>query len=230
VQAFDSPYPSPATWSHPAHPGWARGIGLSIARRFERQAMPARRGQELSGTAARVLPRRIGSSPRGDQAANGLVRARVCLNPVTNHAYSHRHSFRTSVKRFRDGRGANDVPAVTAAISGFGEGEHVAQDVGSQFSGAMRGYCVGLLPETATCGPIALPRDGDLITLKSKAFCGASDARQEFERRKRDWAPRETQIVSGMDWMFAQQARMTHWGAVGACDEGAKECHADIWG
>lgn len=115
-----------------------------------------------------------------------------------------------------------------AAISGFGNGGEFARGADNPFSGVKRGNCIGHLPEAAERGPIALPRDGDMITLEPATSAPATS--EEFKRRKRDWAPRETQIGSGMDWMFAQQASAATEVAMAACGKGAKECHADIWG
>ena len=64
------------------------------------------------------------------------------------------------------GPGMREMLATTAALSGQGMGKKVALITDGRFSGATRGFCVGHVgPEAANCGPIALLRDGDLITL-----------------------------------------------------------------
>jgi len=202
---------------------------MSLAQRFERRAPIAGRGRKASRATARVLPFCTSRGAHAATGANGLVRAQVCLIPVTNHAYIQSHSLSSRAAE-RDFPGeVQAVPAVTAARSDDGKGNRVARPAAFQISGAMRGNCIGHRPEAATCGPIALLRDGDVITLERQTPSGAGVASEEFERRKRDWAPRETQIGSGVDWMFAQQARVAH-EAAPACGKGAKECHADFWG
>ena len=64
------------------------------------------------------------------------------------------------------GPGMREMLATTAALSGQGMGKKVALITDGRFSGATRGFCVGHVgPEAALGGPIALIRDGDMITL-----------------------------------------------------------------
>ena len=59
-----------------------------------------------------------------------------------------------------------EMLATTAALSGQGMGKKVALITDGRFSGATRGFCVGHVgPEAAHGGPIALLRDGDVITI-----------------------------------------------------------------
>ena len=56
--------------------------------------------------------------------------------------------------------------STTAALYGQGTGGKVALITDGRFSGATRGFCVGHVgPEAAVGGPIALLRDGDIITI-----------------------------------------------------------------
>ena len=86
-------------------------------------------------------------------------------------------------------------------------------------------------PEAALCGPIALLRDGDVITLDAPAgtiSVDLSDA--ELADRKANWkGPRETIYASGVLWKYAGQVGATYKGAVthpGAAAE--KHVYADI--
>lgn len=204
---------------------------MSAAQGFDRPALPVRHGQNMSAPHVRVLQVCTSRAGRRHPAANGLVRAQDCLNPVTNRAYIHKQQSLYHRSHWLVGEpGANEEPAVMAALSGFGTGNELALRATSLFSGARRGNCAGHLPEVASCNPIALPRDGDVITLDRKASSGAGGASEKFKRRKRDWAPRETQLGSGTDWMFAQQVEVALEAAPETCGKGAKECHADIWG
>ena len=65
------------------------------------------------------------------------------------------------------GPGMREMLSTTAALSGQGMGKKVALITDGRFSGATRGFCVGHVgPEAAHGGPIALLRDGDMITLE----------------------------------------------------------------
>ena len=115
------------------------------------------------------------------------------------------------------GPGMREMLATTAALSGQGMGKKVALITDGRFSGATRGFCVGHVgPEAAHCGPIALLKDGDMITID--AIKGAIDvdlAEAELEARKADWAgPRDTIYASGALWKYAQQVGSTYLGAV----------------
>ena len=96
-------------------------------------------------------------------------------------------------------------------------GKKVALITDGRFSGATRGFCVGHVgPEAAHGGPIALLKDGDMITLnaiKGEISVALTDA--ELEARKADWkGPRNTIYASGALWKYAQQVGETYKGAV----------------
>jgi dihydroxy-acid dehydratase len=71
-------------------------------------------------------------------------------------------------------------------------------------------------PEAAHGGPIALIRDGDMVTIdaiKGELSVDLSDA--ELESRKADWkGPRKTIYTSGALWKYAQLVGETYKGAV----------------
>ena len=115
------------------------------------------------------------------------------------------------------GPGMREMLATTAALSGQGMGKKVALITDGRFSGATRGFCVGHVgPEAAHGGPIALIKDGDMITLnaiKGEISVALTDA--ELEARKADWkGPRPTIYASGALWKYAQQVGETYKGAV----------------
>ena len=115
------------------------------------------------------------------------------------------------------GPGMREMLATTAAISGQGMGKKVALITDGRFSGATRGFCVGHVgPEAAHGGPIALIKDGDMITLnalKGEISVALTDA--ELEARKADWkGPRPTIYASGALWKYAQIVGETYKGAV----------------
>jgi dihydroxy-acid dehydratase len=66
----------------------------------------------------------------------------------------------------KGGPGMREMLGVTGAIVGQGLGESVALITDGRFSGATRGLMIGhIAPEAAVGGPIAMLRDGDVITI-----------------------------------------------------------------
>jgi dihydroxy-acid dehydratase len=120
------------------------------------------------------------------------------------------------------GPGMREMLATTAALSGQGMGKKVALITDGRFSGATRGFCVGHVgPEAAHGGPIALLKDGDMITLNAiSGELSVALSAEELSRRKADWkGARETQYASGALWKYSQlvggarQGAVTHPGA-----------------
>jgi hypothetical protein len=110
-----------------------------------------------------------------------------------------------------------EMLATTAALSGQGMGKKVALITDGRFSGATRGFCVGHVgPEAAHGGPIALLRDGDMITLNAltgELSVAVSD--EELAARKAEWAgPRPRSMPPGAIWKFAKLVGGARWGAV----------------
>jgi len=122
--------------------------------------------------------------------------------------------------------------STTAALSGQGMGKKVALITDGRFSGATRGFCVGHVgPEAAQGGPIALLKDGDMITLNARTgelSVALTDA--ELEDRRKNWTgPRETIYASGALWKYAQLVGSTRLGALthpGA--KGEKHIYMDL--
>jgi dihydroxy-acid dehydratase len=115
------------------------------------------------------------------------------------------------------GPGMREMLATTAALSGQGMGKKVALITDGRFSGATRGFCVGHVgPEAAHGGPIALLRDGDVITLNAitgELSVALSD--EELARRKSEWkGPRTTDYASGALWKYAKLVGGARKGAV----------------
>jgi dihydroxy-acid dehydratase len=132
----------------------------------------------------------------------------------------------------RGGPGMREMLSTTAALSGQGMGKKVALITDGRFSGATRGFCVGHVgPEAAQGGPIALLKDGDMITLNARTgelSVALTDA--ELEDRRKNWAgPRETIYASGALWKYAQLVGSTRLGALthpGA--KGEKHIYMDL--
>ena len=107
--------------------------------------------------------------------------------------------------------------ATTAALSGQGMGKKVALITDGRFSGATRGFCVGHIgPEAYHGGPIALLKNGDIITIDAVNGHISVDLSDEIltERKKKWLGPRPTQYASGALWKYAQQVGSIKNGAV----------------
>ena len=125
------------------------------------------------------------------------------------------------------GPGMREMLATTAALSGQGMGKKVALITDGRFSGATRGFCVGHVgPEAYRGGPIALLKDGDMITLNAiEGSISVDLSDEELAARKAAWpGPRETIYASGSLWKFAQLVGATYKGAV-SHPGGAEEKH-----
>jgi dihydroxy-acid dehydratase len=118
----------------------------------------------------------------------------------------------------KGGPGMREMLATTAAIYGQGTGDKVALITDGRFSGATRGFCVGHVgPEAAVGGPIALIRNGDIITLdardgKQTIMLEVSEA--ELEKRRQSWKPHPHNYQSGALWKYAQTVGSAQGGAV----------------
>ena len=59
-----------------------------------------------------------------------------------------------------------EMLSTTAALYGQGKGDKVALVTDGRFSGGTRGFCIGHVgPEAADGGPIALIKDGDIVSI-----------------------------------------------------------------
>jgi len=116
----------------------------------------------------------------------------------------------------RGGPGMREMLSTTAALYGQGVGETVALITDGRFSGASHGFCIGHVgPEAAVGGPIALLRDGDIITID--AVAGTIDvalSEAEWAERRRAWSPRRHDYQSGTLWKYAQTVGDAEKGAI----------------
>lgn len=70
----------------------------------------------------------------------------------------------------KGGPGMPEMLTPTSIIMGMGLGEHVALITDGRFSGGSHGFIVGhVTPEAQLGGPIALVKDGDMITIDAEA-------------------------------------------------------------
>jgi dihydroxy-acid dehydratase len=115
----------------------------------------------------------------------------------------------------RGGPGMREMLAVTAAIVGAGLGDSVALVTDGRFSGATRGLMAGhVAPEAAAGGPIAVIRDGDLVTFDIAARTLSADVSpDEVAARLRRWAAPAPRFTSGV---MAKYARLVSSASAGA--------------
>jgi dihydroxy-acid dehydratase len=130
----------------------------------------------------------------------------------------------------RGGPGMREMLSTTAALYGQGAGEKVALITDGRFSGATRGFCIGHVgPEAAVGGPIALVRDGDIISIDAEA--GRLDlevSEEELASRRAAWSAPHNPYQSGVLWKYAREVGPARLGAV--THPGAKQetvCYAD---
>ncbi|HHY48609.1 MAG TPA: dihydroxy-acid dehydratase [Alphaproteobacteria bacterium] len=155
----------------------------------------------------------------------------ACFEAVTHKNYKEGEVFVIRYEGPKGGPGMREMLATTAALYGQGMGDKVALITDGRFSGATRGFCIGHVgPEAAVGGPIALIRDGDIISIDAVAgTIEVNVSEDEFRRRKASWSPPEGQFGSGAIWKYAQLVGPARYGALtnpGA--KGEKECYADI--
>ncbi len=140
----------------------------------------------------------------------------ACFAAVKTRSYKEGDVFVIRYEGPRGGPGMREMLSTTAALTGQGTGGKVALITDGRFSGATQGFCVGHVgPEAAVGGPIALLRDGDIITID--AVNGTIDVNltdAELAERKTGWTPRETDFTSGYLWKYAQQVGPAVNGAV----------------
>jgi dihydroxy-acid dehydratase len=155
----------------------------------------------------------------------------ACFEAVKSRKYREGDVLVIRYEGPKGGPGMREMLATTAALYGQGMGGKVALITDGRFSGATRGFCVGHVgPEAAVGGPIALLRDGDIISLDAGA--GTLDVNlspAELEHRRTAWQPPEPVYASGYLWKYAQQVGSARHGAVthpGGAFE--KMCYADI--
>jgi dihydroxy-acid dehydratase len=118
----------------------------------------------------------------------------------------------------KGGPGMREMLATTAAIVGQGLGEEVAMVTDGRFSGATRGFMIGhVAPEAMVGGPIALVKEGDVIsidTATSKMDLKVSKA--ELARRAKKWKPIKPHYTSGALAKYASLVQSASEGAITA--------------
>ena len=118
----------------------------------------------------------------------------------------------------RGGPGMREMLSPTAAIAGAGLAKEVALITDGRFSGGSHGMVVGhIAPEALDGGPLALVREGDLITIDSTSKKLAVEVSEdELALRHSEWRRPEPRYTSGALYKYAK--------LVGSASEGALTC------
>jgi dihydroxy-acid dehydratase len=114
----------------------------------------------------------------------------------------------------KGGPGMREMLAPTSAIAGVGLDKDVALITDGRFSGATRGASLGhVSPEAAAGGPIAIVRDGDMITIDIPNTTLSIDlSDEEIDSRMRELKPKERELTGYLKRYAA---------LVGSADKGA---------
>ncbi len=116
----------------------------------------------------------------------------------------------------KGGPGMREMLNPTSAIAGMGLGSTVALITDGRFSGASRGASIGhVSPEAAVGGPIALVKDGDIISIDIPAMkleLKVSD--EELESRRAAWKPRKPAVTTGYLARYAEMVTSGNRGAI----------------
>jgi dihydroxy-acid dehydratase len=163
---------------------------------------------------------KVAGMPPEKQVFSGPARVfdneEACFEAVTNRTYKEGEVLVIRYEGPKGGPGMREMLSTTAALYGQGMGDKVALITDGRFSGATRGFCVGHVgPEAAVGGPIALLRDGDIISLDAIEGTLTVDlSDEELSRRRSEWQPRANAATSGYLWKYAQTVGSALKGAV----------------
>jgi dihydroxy-acid dehydratase len=114
------------------------------------------------------------------------------------------------------GPGMREMLTPTSAIAGMKLDAHVALITDGRFSGGTRGAAIGhISPEGMQKGPIAIVREGDLISVdipNKKLTLQLTD--KEIEERFSNWKPPQPKVTTGYMARYAKMVSSASEGAV----------------
>ena len=115
----------------------------------------------------------------------------------------------------KGGPGMREMLAITGAIIGAGLGDSVALVTDGRFSGATHGYMVGhVAPEAAAGGPIAIVRNGDMISIdEGQRRIDIEIPAAEMTARLKAWTAPPPRMTRGV---LAKYARLVSSASLGA--------------
>ena len=115
----------------------------------------------------------------------------------------------------KGGPGMKEMLKPTAALMGTGLGSEVALVTDARFSGATRGPCIGhVTPEAMSGGPIAVVREGDIISIDiPNRRVDLKIPKEELRERLRRWRPPEPKVKKGVLAAYSKIVKPTSKGA-----------------
>lgn len=116
----------------------------------------------------------------------------------------------------KGGPGMVEMLKPSSAIMGAGLGNDVAMLTDGRFSGGSHGFLIGhIVPEAQEGGPIALVRDGDIITIDAeKRVIDADVSDEEMQRRKLEWKAPPLKYQKGTLYKYAKQVQNASMGCI----------------
>lgn len=124
------------------------------------------------------------------------------------------------VIRYEGPKGSPGMPEMLSpgsALVGTGLGKDVALVTDGRYSGASHGIMIGhVTPEAWDGGPIALLRDGDMVTIDPRAEHHALSValtEKELAQRRKEWVRPERPLNKGVLMKYRNSVKSAHYGA-----------------
>ncbi|HEX6985345.1 MAG TPA: dihydroxy-acid dehydratase [Planctomycetaceae bacterium] len=116
----------------------------------------------------------------------------------------------------KGGPGMPEMLTPTSAIMGAGLGQDVALMTDGRFSGGSHGFIVGhITPEAQEGGPVALVRDGDMVTIDAEANrIDVALPDDELDRRKKEWVAPPYKFTRGTLYKYIKNVKSASEGCV----------------
>ena len=116
----------------------------------------------------------------------------------------------------KGGPGMPEMLTPTSAIMGAGLGKDVALITDGRFSGGSHGFIIGhVVPEAQEGGPLALIRNGDVITIDADVLSLAVDLTdEELDTRSAEWVMPPYKATSGTLYKFIKNVKDASHGCV----------------
>ena len=116
----------------------------------------------------------------------------------------------------KGGPGMPEMLTPTSAIMGAGLGNDVAMITDGRFSGGSHGFIIGhVVPEAQEGGPIALVKNGDVITINARTNQINVDlGNEELAQRKADWVMPEYKAKRGTLYKYIRSVKSASLGCV----------------
>lgn len=116
----------------------------------------------------------------------------------------------------KGGPGMKEMLTPTSMIQGVGLGPKVALITDGRFSGGSHGFCIGhVAPEAQVGGPIALLRDGDVVTIDADTLNIEVDlTSEELAKRKSEWVEPALKYTRGTMYKYIKNVSSAKLGCV----------------